>query len=699
MARLIAPAAVAVVGVSERAGAFGNRVVANMAAFDGALFQVNAKHRELAGRPCFPSLSELPRVPDCVVIATGRDAVEPIVAECARLGVGGAIILAAGFAETGKPELAALQDRVVSIARDADMRLVGPNTIGLVNYVDGAGLTFSAMPDRRTLRPHAIGIVSQSGSLGFALAQAVERGVSVSHVLTAGNSCDVDVADEVAYLVHDKTCRAIACLFEGMADPGRMIAAAELAWQAGKPLVMYKMATGTEGARAAMSHTGSMAGSQAAYRAAFARAGVIQVDRLEALIETTAFFAKAPAPSAPGVAMIATSGGATIMAADKAELHGVALPQPGPAAQAVLQAHVPEYGSTRNPCDVTAQAISDPAGLAACAGALLNDPAYGVLVTTHGYAYASATSRLATFAATAAAAGKPVCNVWVPEWLGGPGAAETEADPNLALFHSMDRCFETLAAWHRREAQRRAGPLERPRLADAAAGPRARAMLAATPGNTLTEREAKAVMALYGIPVVGDAVAQTADEAVSVAAHIGFPVVLKGESPDILHKTEAGLVKLNLGSAEAVHEAATAMLDAVQAMSPRPRWSGLVVQPMLPKGVEIVVGARHDPQFGPLVVVGLGGVLVEVLRDTALALAPVSVAEAADMLHGLKGAALLHGFRGAAAVDVVRLAEIVARFSELAADCGDALTEMEINPLIAAEDRIVAVDALIVKAV
>jgi len=698
MMRLIAPSTVAVVGVSERAGAFGNRVVANMAAFDGALFQVNAKHRELAGQPCFPSLSELPQVPDCVVIATGRDAVEPIVAECARLGVGGAIILAAGFAETGKPELAALQDRIVSIAREADMRLVGPNTIGLVNYGTGAGLTFSAMPDKRPLRPHAIGIVSQSGSLGFALAQAIERGVSISHVLTAGNSCDVDVADEVAYLVQDESCRAIACLFEGMADPGRMIAAAELAWQVGKPLVMYKMATGMEGARAAMSHTGSMAGSQAAYKAAFARAGVIQVDRLESLIETAAFFAKAPAPSATGVAVIATSGGATIMAADKAELHGVTLPQPGAAAQAVLEAHVPEYGSTRNPCDVTAQAISDPAGLAACAGALLNDPAYGVLVTTHGYAYASATSRLATFAATAAAAGKPVCNVWVPEWLGGPGAAETEADPNLALFHSMDRCFETLAAWHRRDARRRAGIVARPRLADVEAGTRARTMLDAVPGTTLTEREAKAVMALYGIPVVGDAVAQTADEAAAAAARVGFPVVLKGESPDILHKTEAGLVKLNLGSAEAVHEAAATMLEAVQGMQPRPRWSGLVVQPMLPTGIEIVVGARHDPQFGPLVVVGLGGVLVEVLRDTALALAPVSVAEAAQMLAGLKGAALLRGFRGAPAVDLERLAEIVARFSELAADCGDALVEMEINPLIAAEQRIVAVDALIVKA-
>ncbi len=698
LSRLIKPGSVAVIGVSERAGTFGNRVVANMAAFDGRLFQVNAKHRALSGLPCYPSLSALPEVPDCVVVATGRDAVEPIVAECARLGVGGVIILAAGFAETGKPENAALQHRLVAVARAADMRLIGPNTIGLVNYVTGAGLTFSAMPARRTLAPHAIGIVSQSGSLGFALAQAIERGVSVSHVLTAGNSCDVDVADEVAYLVQDPACRAIACVFEGMADPGRMVAAAELAWQAGKPLVMYKMATGTEGARAAMSHTGSLAGSEAAYRAAFARAGVVQVDRLEALVEAAAFFAKAPPPTTPGVAVIATSGGATIMAADKAELHGVALPQPGPEAAAVLAMHVPEYGSARNPCDVTAQAVSDAGGLVACVGALLSDPAYGVLVTTHGYAYASATVRLPVFAAAAAASGKLVCNVWVPEWLGGPGAAETEADPHLALFHSMERCFAVLAAWHRREAMRRAPVPDRARLSHAAAAGEARAQLAALPDGALTEREAKRVMALYGIPVVSDMPVQTPPEAVAVASALGFPVVLKGESPDILHKTEAGLVKLDLRSPEAVRAAAHAILDTVACMEPPPRFNGLVVQPMLPKGIEIVVGARYDAQFGPLVVVGLGGVLVEVLRDTALALAPVTVPEAMDMLRGLKGAALLHGFRGMAAVDVPRLAEVVARFSELAADAGDGVVEMEINPLIAAGDRIVAVDALILKA-
>lgn len=597
MTRLITPRSVAVVGVSERPNAFGSRTVANMKSFDGQLYQINAKHSELAGRPCYPNIAALPQTPDCVVIATPRESVEPIARECAARGVGAILVYAAGFAETGKPEHVALQQRLLAIAREANMRMVGPNTIGLVNYAIGAGLTFSAMPDRRPLQPHAIGIASQSGSLGFSLAQAVERGVSVSHVLTAGNSCDVDVADQVAYLAQDRQCRAIACLFEGMVDPSRMLP----------------------------------------------------------------------------------------------------LPQPGPEAAAVLAREVPEYGSTRNPCDVTAQVIGSSAVLGACAGALLADPRYGVMVTSHAYAYELATSRLPVFSQAAATSGKIVCNVWAPEWLGGPGAFETESDPHLALFHSMDRCFAAIAAWNWRAMQRQAARGAWCRISDAGAKPAMEALLAASLTASLTEREAKQVMALYGIPVVADALVQSASAACEAAAKVGFPVVLKGESPDVLHKTEAGLVKLGLRTAPEVERAFNDIERAVAAMSPRPDFRGVVVQPMIPKGVEVMVGARHDPQFGPLVVVGLGGVLVEVLRDTALSLAPVGPSEAEAMLRGLKGSAVLNGFHSAPAVDVPRLAEIVCRFSELAADAGGDVSEMEINPLICAGDRIVAADALIVK--
>ncbi len=697
MARLLAPQSIAVIGATEREGAFGNRVIGNLGTFDGRLYLVNVRYREIGGRPCHPDLATLPEVPDCVFIAVPREAVEPIVGQCAAAGVGGAVVVASGYTETAKPDRATAQGRIAALAREAGMRLVGPNTIGILNYVNGAGLTFSAMPDRRPLLPHSIGIVSQSGSLGFSLAQAVERGTSVSHVLTSGNSCDVDVADYVAYLAGDPACRAIACVFEGMAHPLRMIRAAELCWQAGKPLVMYKMATGRAGAAAAMSHTGSLAGSNEAYAAGFARAGVVQVDRLEALIEAAAFFAKASAPTATGVAVVATSGGATIMAADKAELHGVELPQPGPAAAAILADRIPEFGSPRNPCDVTAQVITDAGSLLACVDAFLVDPAFGALVTSHAYAYASATERLGVFSGSAAANGKIVCNVWAPEWLGGPGAFESEADPHIALFHSMDRCFAVLAAWHRRAALR-TRPARDGTARITTPSAEAAALVRAAPGRTLTESQSKRVLALYGIPVTANCLVRTPAEAADTAAAIGYPVVLKVESPDIPHKTEAGVIRLNVHDGAAVQEACAAILDAAASLRGRPTVDGVSVQPMLPPGVEMLIGARVDPQFGPLIIVGLGGVWVELLKDSALALAPVQPDEAEAMLNRLKAAALLQGFRGSEPVDIRRLADIICRASELVSDLRHDMTEMDINPLICTGARITAVDGLIVKA-
>lgn len=697
MVRLLAPRSIAVIGATERKGAFGARAIDNLAGFDGRLHLVNARYREIGGRTCYPDLAALPEVPDCVFIAVPREAVEPIVAQCAAAGVGGAVVVASGYTETARPDRAAGQDRLTALARNAGMRLVGPNTIGILNYANGAALTFSAMPSRRPLLPHAIGIVSQSGSLGFSLAQAVGRGMSVSHVLTSGNSCDVDVADYVAYLAADPACRAIACVFEGMAHPLRMIRAAELCWQAGKPLVIYKMATGRAGAAAALSHTGSLAGSNEAYAAGFARAGAVQVDRLEALVEAAAFFAKAPSPVATGIAVIATSGGATIMAADKAEVHGVDLPQPGPAAAAILSDRIPDFGSTRNPCDVTAQVITDAGSLLACVDALLTDLAFGALVTSHAYAYASATDRLGVFSRSAAASGKIVCNVWAPEWLGGPGAFESEADPHIALFHSMDRCFAVLAAWHRREALR-TRPVRDGTARITAPSAEAVALVRAAPGQILTESQSKRVLALYGIPVTTNRMVFSPDEAAKAAADIGYPVVLKAESAHIPHKTDAGVVRLNLQNDAAVREAYTAILATAATLPGRPAMDGVSVQPMLPPGVEILIGARVDPQFGPLIVVGLGGVWVELLKDSALALAPVQMDEAEAMLRRLKAAPLLHGFRGAEPVDIRRLADIICRVSELVSDLRDDIAELDINPLICTGARITAVDGLIIKA-
>ncbi len=697
LARMLNPKSIAVIGASPRAGSFGQRLLQNLAQFNGKVYPINAKYETINELACYADLSSLPQVPDCVVIAAAREQVEPLMQECGRLGVGGVVLFASGYAETGKPERIAEQERLVQIARDNGVPLVGPNCIGVVNYESGAVITFSGAPHANKDPANSIGLVSQSGALGFALSQAIEHGVSFSHVLTCGNSADVDVADYVAFLAQDEACTAIAFLFEGMSNPLRLIEAAEVAKAAGKPVIVYKIATGEQGAAAAMSHTGSLAGSNEAYLAAFEKAGIIVVDEFSKLIETAAFFAKVKAPVSPGVAVVSTSGGAAIMAADTAEVYNVALPQPTEATSAILRANIPEYGSARNPCDITAQVLSDPASFAACVEALLSDPTYGTLIVPFVFSYDTATPRIAVLNEAAKRHGKVVCVVWLAQWLEGPGTREAEISSHVAMFRSMDACFSTLAQWHRRNQGQAATPAQvRAATTDQQRSEVAH-ILARASSSVVTESAAKSALAAYGIPMAPDLRVQSADEAIIAANQCGYPVVMKVESPQIPHKTEAGVVRVKLQDEAAVKRAYGDIMANALKVTTADKIDSVLVQPMVSGDVEVIVGARIDPQFGPTVVVGLGGILVELMRDSAVALAPVNHAEALKMLHSLKGLKLLTGFRGSKPIDLDALAEIICRVGDFAYDHRDAITELDINPLICSSEHITGVDALIAR--
>ena len=546
--RVLNPKSIAIVGASPKIGSFGDRVLGNLAGFDGDIYLVNSKHQRLGDRRCFPSLSSLPAVPDCVAATVPRESAEAVVREAAGVGAGGVILYASGYAETQLPDRIEQQRRLGAIARESGLKILGPNCLGIANYLRRARISFSEYPAPRELRAISVGIASQSGALSQSLAQAMECGASVSHAFSAGNQADVDVADLVAYLADEPTCQAIACAFEGMNHPQRLLEAAQIAWRNGKPLLISKIATGKLGAAAAISHTGSLAGSDSAYRAAFERGGAIVIEEFEGLMEAAAFFAKAPLPPARGVAVIATSGGAAIMAADKAELHGISLPQPSEAVRTVLESNIPDFGSARNPCDVTGQVINNPQSMWTCAEALLSDPAYGALIVPQTLAYDSHKPRLAALRELSRKYGKITCNVLMSGWLQGPGALEAEMDPHVALFRSMDRCFRTLRAWHHRADLLARGARARERVSPAAAAPAAARLIECAARDRLTERESKAVLALYGIPVVREIGVESADAAVAAVPQLGFPVAVKVESPDIVHKTEAGGVALAIGS-------------------------------------------------------------------------------------------------------------------------------------------------------
>ncbi|MGH8687242.1 MAG: acetate--CoA ligase family protein [Burkholderiales bacterium] len=688
--RLIAPRSIAVVGASTRAGAFGMRTLENLAGFEGEVFPVNAKYESVAGRKCYPSLTALPRAPDCAVLVVPREAAEAAVEEAAAASAGGVIVYASGYGEMAREDAGKAQRRLAEIARAAKMPMLGPNCMGMVNHALRAGMTFLSEYSRAPRDPGTIAVVSQSGALGYALAQAWDRGLGIRYFFSAGNSADVDVADLVAAMAEDPEVKAIACLYEGATSAARMLEAGERARRADKPVIMFKLGVSADGAAAARSHTGSLAGSAVAWRALFERAGFVPVDDYEALLEYAGFFAAAGRPGARGVAVISGSGGAGVMAADKAAAHGVAMPQPLPATTDKLRTIVPDFGAARNPCDPTGQVINNPESFTGCCRTMLADPQYGILVVPGTVAVMeTAKARVPQMSAMAREQAKPIALVWLSEWLQGPGSDGYEKDERIPLFRSMERCFAAIAAWHA-HADRSYSAAPRRAPADAAA--QARGLLAASKGN-LTESEAKRVLAAYGVPVVGEKLAKTAEEARTAARGFGYPVVLKAESPTILHKTELGVVKLGIAADAALERAYGEIVTAAKGHELR----GVLVQPMLP-GVEVIVGARVDPVVGPVVVVGSGGVLVELMQDSVAALAPVSPAEAKAMLARLKGYKLLTGYRGGAAADLDALADVVARISELAADLADEIAEMDVNPLRCGPRGIAAVDALITKA-
>jgi acyl-CoA synthetase (NDP forming) len=596
------------------------------------------------------------------------------------------------------PDRIVLQQRLRDIALQSGLKILGPNCLGIANYQRRARISFSDYPAPRLMLGRHIGIASQSGALSQSLAQAIECGSSISHAFSAGNQADVDIADLVAYLADEPSCHAIACVFEGMAHPRRLLEAARIAWSNGKPLLMHKTATGSLGAEAAISHTGSLAGSEVAYRAAFERGGAIVVEDFEGLLEAAEFFAKAPAPKARGIAVLAASGGAAIMAADKAEIHGVALPQPCEAVRGVLEANIPDFGSARNPCDVTGQVLNNPLSMPACSDALLSDQAYGALVVPQTLAFEMYKTRLQSLRELSERHGKIVCSVLISNWLQGPGTLEAQSDARVALFRSMDRCFRTIAAWHHRADLIARGERKLRRVSDPGAAAQAARLIAAAPGERLGEPESKAILALYGIPTVREIRAQNAHSLDEAAAALGYPLVLKVDSPDIPHKTEAGAVALNIRNGRDLHAAFDRVLANSRCYAPHARVDGVLLQPMIAAGIEVMMGARVDPLLGPLVLAGLGGTLVELMRDTALDLAPINTDEASRLLGRLKGAALLNGFRSASPVDVARLADILVRVSELASDQQSHVAELDINPIVCNSSGLVAVDALIVRA-
>jgi acetate---CoA ligase (ADP-forming) len=698
--RLINPRSVAVIGASETRGSFGARSLENInIGFTGKVFPVNPRYQSIGGIPCYAALEDLPEVPDCVIVIVPMSNVEDLVNRAAAMGVGGMVIYSAGFAEMGTPELVDTQHRLALAAQKSGMRILGPNCIGIVNLTSPIGLTFMPQFAELARIQGPIGLISQSGALGYNLLQGLQRGIGFSHYLSSGNSCDVDVGDLINYLVEDDSTKVICCIFEGIRDGGRLVEACRRALKANKPLLIYKIATSSISQQASLSHTGTIAGSSAAYTAAFARTGVIEISDYEDILETALLFSKAGIASAQGIGIMASSGGAAVMAADKAELQNLPVPPPAPQTAARMAKLVPDFGSTANPCDLTAESLKSVQMYGDCIRAFADDPGFAAIVVPMMSAYAPTTIERAQYLSTLASElTKPICLVWLTEWLTGPGSEVYDSSPRIAMFRSMTRCMKALRWWLQYHRQRATLLQPYTRELSTIRIDTVRSLLhAAKQHRTLSESESKQILKSYEVPVTEEEITTSPDAAAKAARRIGFPVVMKVDSADIPHKTEAGVIRLNVKDEAAARDLFAELMNIAGALPNKPEINGVLVQKMMPKGVEMMIGARRDLQFGPLIMCGFGGIEVELTRDVAVALAPVSRDQAKEMILSLKRAPLLQGFRKLPPADIDALADAVCRVSELASDLQDEIAEIDVNPFILGTTGGVAVDALIVR--
>ncbi|WP_353147359.1 acetate--CoA ligase family protein [Pollutimonas bauzanensis] len=697
---LLNPKILAIVGASPKPGSFGGAVLRNLAKhYKGKVFPVNPQYSEVNAYRCYPSLAELPERPDCVGIAVPAHQVESVLLQAVACGIPSAIVFSSGFSEIGTDEGTLLQRRITDIATTHGIRVLGPNCTGMVNVRSGASCNILPSIKDLPMVPGDVGLVGQSGALGYVVFQAMHRGVGFSHLISTGNSCDVDIADLIDYLVDDPNTKAIASIFESVPNGRRLRTALERAFRAGKPVVIYKIGVTASGQKAALSHSGMLAGDAATYRALFERTGVIEVDTFEALLETAVFFSRVGKPSSSAIGIISGSGGSVVMAADKADKYGLCLPTPTPATVEALSQRLPAFASIANPADITAESIRDEELYGECVRIFADDPGFAGLAILMPSAHGEAAIRRAEgLDALASKIDKPLSLVWMNEWYEGIGSRVYDASRRISVFRSLDRCMHAYQFWF--DYARRQALLSQEvsvLIAQDARDAARRYIQSFENASVLTEGEAKKLFEFYGIDVVPEVLCTTAAQAIAAAEKMGFPVVAKVQAAEIRHKSDVGGVKLSLRDAASVAQAYDEIMTAVQGFELQVEIAGISIQKMVPQGIEMIIGARQDPQFGPIVVFGFGGTQVEVLRDVAVGLAPISSAEVRNSLNGLRMRPLLDGLRGAMPSDIDHFVGLVTRVSELMNDLADEILEIDINPIILHARGGIAVDGLIVR--
>lgn len=696
--KLFAPRSVAVIGASERPARVGTVVLRNVmqGGFRGDIWPVNPKYRKLEGVTCYPSVRALPRAPDLAVICTPPPTVPDLIAALGEAGCRAAVVLTAGLARERLPDGRTLQQASLDAAKPHLLRILGPNCVGLLV----PGLQLNASFAHANALPGQLAFISQSGALcTIVLDWANQRRIGFSHFVSLGDSADVDFGDTLDYLAADPQTRAILLYIESVTHARKFMSAARAAART-KPIVAVKSGRNARAAKAAASHTGALAGGDDIYSAALRRAGILRVDGVEELFDAVETLARSRKLPGERLAIITNGGGPGVMAVDKLVEYGGVLADLAPETMAELDRLLPPTWSHGNPVDIIGDAPSER--YAAALQAVLKDPGVDAILVMH--APTAIVPSIEPARAVIEAVRGTAKNI-LTCWSGGEAvmqARQAFADAGLVSLETPDaamRAFTHMVEYRRNMKNLMETPDELPSdLQPDQATVREIIETAMRENRSmLNEIEAKRILAAYGIPAVPTEAASSPETAVTAASLFGFPVALKILSPDITHKSDIGGVALNLRSEAELQTAAEAMLQRVKRRRPEARIDGFTVQPMIrrPRAHELIVGALTDPIFGPAIMFGQGGVGVEVIGDRAVALPPLNLHLANDLIDRTKVSRLLSGYRDFPPVDRKALATVLVRVAQLIADHAE-ICELDINPLYADDQGLVALDARII---
>lgn len=692
------PKSIAVVGATEKAGSVGRTILWNLISnpFGGTVFPINARRASVLGIKAYPNLAALPQQVDLAVIVTPAATVPGIIAECVEAGVKGAIIISAGFKESGA-EGARMEQQILEQARRGKLRIIGPNCLGVMSPLTGLNATFAGA----MARPGNVAFISQSGALCTAVLDwSLGENVGFSAFVSIGSMVDVGWGDLIDYLGSDQQTTSIVIYMETIGDARSFLSAAREVART-KPIIILKAGRTQAAAQAAASHTGALTGSHEVFDAACRRSGVLTVNRIDELFSMAGVFAKQPRPHGPRLTILTNAGGPGVLATDALMSAGGALAELSPQTLAALDQMLPAHWSHSNPVDILGDA--DPQRYAKALEIAAQDPnSDGLLVILTPQAMTDPTLTAEQLKRYATSTGKPILASWMggAEVAGGNMILNRASIPTFPYPDTAAQVFDYM--WRYSSNLRSVYETPLPSLELDKDGPDhvLAAKLIETArqsGRTiLTEFESKQLLAAYGIPTVETRIATSETEAVKCAEEIGYPVVLKLFSETITHKTDVGGVQLHLSEADSVRSAYRAIEAAVRDKVGAEHFLGVTVQPMITlDGYELILGSSLDPQFGPVLLFGSGGQLVEVYRDRALALPPLTTTLARRMMEQTRVFTALEGVRGRPPVDLNALEQLLVRFSYLVVEQRQ-IKEIDINPLLASAERLLALDARVV---